>query len=415
VSVNAYRGANRDINKIRDNLSVNYIIDCEMSVAGNNVIATVDFINTSDSQTVWSVTYEDKVEDIFSIKSAIASKIADTVGIKVGSVTAQALEKTSTENSEAFKLYTQGRALWFSRSEAGMRQSLKLYEQAINLDPEFAEAYAGMADSFSMLGVYAVLDHDVTYPKAREFAIESITRNPSLSEAYVSLAWVQFAYDWKFKESEKNYRKAIALDPKFAQAYHWLGINLTSQGRFDEAYLNLKKGLELDPGNHVILLNFSVALIELGKHEEAETANKRGLSVNPNYYNNWELLYVNYVLQSSRKKDIDDLINEIETFINKNRQIYSILVHYYKDKDVKKFNEYLVKLKSYLEVTKSRSLEQYQILDVDFSGFMDRAEKAFETKKLPYAFGNVSMTYYLDEYNDNPRYKALVKKFRKGR
>jgi tetratricopeptide (TPR) repeat protein len=194
-----------------------------------------------------------------------------------------------------------------------------------------------------------------------------------------------------------------------------LGINLTSQGRFDEAYLNLKKGLELDPGNHVILLNNSVALIELGKYEEAETANKRGLSVNPNYYNNWELLYVNYVLQSSREKDIDDLINEIETLIDKNRQVYSILVHYYKDKDVKKSNEYLVKLKSYLKVSKSKPLEQYQILDDDFSVFMDRAEKAFEAKKLPYGFGSLSTTYYLGEYNDSARYKALVKKFREGR
>jgi len=414
VSVNAYRGANRDINKIRDNLSVHYIIDCEMAVAGKNVTATVDFINAVDSQIVWSETYEDKVETIFAIKSAVASRIADTVGIKVATATAQAIGKTSTENSEAFKLYTKGRVLWYSRSEAGMRQSLKLYEQAIALDPEFAEAYSGMADSYSMMGVYSFMDVDVSYPKAREFAIESITRNSNLAEAYVALAWIQFAYDWKFKESEKNYRKAIEIDPKFAQAYHWLGINLTSQGRFDEAYLNLKKGLELDPGNHVILLNFSVPSIELGKYEEAETANKKGLSVNPNYYNNWELLYANYVRQSSRKKDIDDLINEIETFINKNRQICSILVHYYKDKDVKKSNEYLVKLKSYLKVSKSSSLEQYQILDVDFSGFMDRAEKAFETKKLPYGFGNVSMTYYLDEYKDSPRYKALVKKFRKG-
>ena len=336
VSVNAYRGANRDINKIRDNLSVHYIIDCEMAVAGKNVTATVDFINAVDSQTVWSETYEDKVETIFAIKSAIASRIADTVGIKVATATAQAIGKTSTENSEAFKLYTKGRVLWYSRSEAGMRQSLKLYEQAIALDPEFAEAYSGMADSYSMMGVYSFMDVDVSYPKAREFAIESITRNSNLAEAYVALAWIQFAYDWKFKESEKNYRKAIEIDPKFAQAYHWLGINLTSQGRFDEAYLNLKKGLELDPGNHVILLNFSVASIELGKHEEAETANKKGLSVNPNYYNNWELLYVNYVRQSSRQKDIDDLINEIETFINKNRQIYSILVHYYKGQRCKK-------------------------------------------------------------------------------
>jgi len=415
VSVNAFRGTNRDINKIRDNLSVHYIIDCEMTVAEKNVTATVDFINAVDSQTVWSETYEDKVETIFAIKSAVVSRIADTVGIKLATATAQAIGKTSTENSEAFKLYTKGRVLWYSRSEPGMRQSLKLYEQAIALDPEFAEAYSGMADSYSMLGVYGFMDVDVAYPKAREFAVESITRKSNLAEAYVALAWIQFAYDWKFKESEKNYLKAIELDPKFAQAYHWLGINLTSQGRFDEANLNLKKGLELDPGNHVILLNNSVALIELGKYEEAEIANKRGLSVKPSYYNNWELLYVNYVLQSSREKDIDDLINEIETLIDKNRQVYSILVHYYKDKDVEKSNEYLVKLKSYLKVSKSKPLEQYQILDDDFSVFMDRAEKAFEAKKLPYGFGGLSTTYYLGGYIDSARYKALVKKFREGR
>ena len=253
VSVNAYRGTNRDINKIRDNLSVHYIIDCEMAVAGKNVTATVDFINAVDSQIVWSETYEDKVETIFAIKSAIASRIADTVGIKVATATAQAIGKTSTENSEAFKLYTKGRVLWYSRSEAGMRQSLKLYEQAIALDPEFAEAYSGMADSYSMMGVYSFMDVDVSYPKAREFAIESITRNSNLAEAYVALAWIQFAYDWKFKESEKNYRKAVELDPKFAQAYHWLGINLTSQGRYWRRVIILILQVQTDP----CLLNIS--------------------------------------------------------------------------------------------------------------------------------------------------------------
>ena len=415
VSVNAYRGANRDINKIKDNLSVNYIIDCEMAVAGKNVTATVDFIKAVDSQTVWSETYEDKIENIFTIKSAVTSRIADAVGIKVATATAQAIGKTSTENSEAFKLYTKGRVLWYSRSEAEMRQSLKLYEQAIELDPEFAEAYSGMADSYSMLGVYGYMDVDVSYPKARQFAIESITRNSNLAEAYISLAWIQFAHDWKFKESEKNYRKAIQIDPKFAQAYHWLGINLSSQGKFEEAYLNLNKALELDPVNHVILLNFSVPSIELGKYEEAEAASKKGLSVNPNYSNNWELLYANYIRQTGREKDIDNLINEIETFINKNRQIYSVLVHYYKDKDVERFNEYSAELESYLIATKWRYLDHYQILDTNFSDFMDRAEEAFETKTLAYGFGNISMTYYLDEYKDNPRYKALVKKFREGR
>jgi TolB-like protein/tetratricopeptide (TPR) repeat protein len=414
VSVNAYRGANRDINKIRDNLSVNYIIDCEMAVAGNNVIATVDFINASDSQTVWSVTYENKVENIFSIKSSIASKIADTVGIKVGTATALALGKTSTENSEAFKLYTQGRALWFSRSEAGMRQSLKLYKQAITLDPEFAEAYAGMADSHSMMGVYAVLDHDVTYPKAREFAIESITRNPSLSEAYVSLAWVQFAYDWKFKESEKNYRKAIALDPKFAQAHHWLGINLTSQGKYEEAYSTLKKALELDPDNHVILMNFATSALETKRFSESEGACKRGLSVTPDYSQTWERLYTVYLYQGDLEKDIDDLVLEVESFINKNQQIYSVLAHYYKDRDPVKFQKYVSEGRSYAETAKGIQLDRYQLLDGDFSKYMDEAEKAFEVRKLQYAFGVEAIEYFIGENKDNPRFKALVGKFRKG-
>ena len=415
VSVNAYRGANRDIHTIRDNLSVHYIIDCEMAVAGKNVTATVDFINASDSQTVWSETYEDNVDGIFAIKSAIASRIADAIGIKVGTTTAQAIGKASTENTEAFKLYTQGRALWYTRSEAGMRQSLKLYEQAIALDPEFAEAYSGMADSYSMMGVYSYMDVNVSYPKAREFAVESITRNSNLAEAYVALAWIQFAHDWKFKESEKNYRKAIQIDPKFAQAYHWLGINLTSQGRFDEAYLILKKALGLDPVNHVILLNFSVPSIELEKYDEAEAANKKGLSVNPGYYNNLELLYAGYVRRSGRENDIKNLVDEIETYINKNRQIYNILVHYYKDKDDEKFNEYSAKLKSYLNTTKWRYLEQSKILYIGFDAFMEQAEKAYTMKTLMYGFGTVSTYYFLDEHKDNPRYKALVEKFREGR
>ena len=415
VSVNAYRGANRDINKIRDNLAVNYIIDCEMAVVGKNVTATVDFINASDSQTIWSETYEDKVDTIFAIKSAIASKIADTIGIKVASATAKAIGERSTENSEAFKLYTQGRTLWFSRSEAGMRQSLKLFEQAINLDPEFAVAYSGMADSYSMLGVYGVLDHDVAYSKAREFAIESITRNASLAESYVSLAWIQFAYDWRFKESEKNYRKAIKLDAKFAQAYHWLGINLMSQGEFEEAYLTLKKALELDPDNHVILMNFATSAIVTKRFSEAEGACKRGRSVTPGYSQNWERLYIVYLYQGGREKDMDDLVKEIESFINKNGLIYSVLAHYYKDRDTVKFQKYVSEGRSYAETEKGIQLDRYQLLDGDFSNYMDEAEKAFEVRKLQYAFGIEVIEYYIGENRDNSRLKALVEKFRKGR
>ena len=415
VSVNAYRGTNRDINKIRDNLSVNYIIDCEMTVVEKNVTATVDFINASDSKTVWSETYEETVEEIFATKSAVTSKIADTIGIKVASETAKDIGNTSTENSEAFKLYTQGRTLWYTRSEAGMRQSLKLYDKAIAQDPEFAEAYSGMADAYSMLGVYSFMDRDIAYPKAREFAIESITRNPNLAEAYVALAWIQFAYDWKFTESEKNYRKAIKVNPKFAQAYHWLGINLTSQAKHENAYSRFEKALELDPDNHVILMNFATSALENKRFSEAEVACKRGLSVAPGYSQNWERLYTAYLLQGSKDKNIDDLVKDIEPLKSKNREIYYILAHYYKKRNTVKFQKYLSEGRSYAETEKGIQLDRYQILDGDFNKYMDAAEKAYEERKLQYNFGVNSAHLLIGENRDNPRYKALVKKFREGR
>jgi TolB-like protein len=412
VSVNAYRGANRDINKIRDNLAVNYIIDCEMAVAGKNVTATVDFIDASDSETVWSETYENTVETIFAIKSAVATKIADTVGIRVATATAQAIGEWSTENSEAFKLYTQGRALWFSRSEGGMRQSLKLYEQAIALDPEFAEPYSGMADSYSMLGVYNILDYDVAYPKAREFAIESITRNANLAEAYVSLAWIQFAYDWKFKESEKNYRKAIELNPKFAQAYLWLGINLSSRGKFEEGYSTLEKALKLEPDNHVVLLQIGRAATALGEFEDAESMAKRGLSVNPNYYNNWGMLYFNYICQGGNDDKMASLINEVEPYTNKDRNIYEVLTHYYKHTDDNKFEKYMAEGRAFDKSTKGHDLDIYLLMEGKFEEYMTASEKAFEDRKLRWGFGR---HVFLDEHRDDPRLKVLIEKHRKGR
>ena len=176
VSVNAYRGSNRDINKIRENLNVNYILDCEMAVAGKNVTAIVEFINTSNLQTVWSETYEDNVDSIFNIKTDITTKIAQSVGVKVETETAKQISQKSTQNSEAFKLYTQGRTLWFTRTEADMRQSLKLYKQAIELDPDYAEPFTGIADSHSMLVQYGYAEIKEGYSKARQAAIEAIER-----------------------------------------------------------------------------------------------------------------------------------------------------------------------------------------------------------------------------------------------
>jgi len=414
VSVNAYRGSNRDINKIRENLNVNYILDCEMAVAGKNVTAIVEFIKTDNSQTVWSETYEDSVDSIFNIKTDIATKIAESVGVKVETETAKQISQKSTQNSEAFKLYTQGRNLWFTRTEADMRQSIKLYEQAIELDPDYAEPFTGIADSNSMLVQYSYSEIKEGYSKAREAAIEAITRNPNLPQAYVSLAWVQFANDWKLKASEKNYRKAIELDPKFAQAYHWLAINLSTQGKFEESHAIIQSALKLDPNNHVILMNSALPAKELGKYSIAETNSKLGLSLSPNYYLNWLSLYQTYLAQENKKNEIEALISDVERITKNDRNIYDLLVHYYWKKDKNKYQSYLSAARSFIdnETRGTHNLDYFLITEGKLDQLLQTANQRFDDGRFNYNFNS---NVFISDVLSDKRVSSLIKKIQEGK
>ena len=412
VSVNAFRGTNRDINKIRENLNVNYILDCEMAVVGETVTAIVEFINANNSQAVWSKTYEDGIDSIFNIKSDIAAKIANSIGIDMESDTASAISNVPTASSEAFKLYTQGRTLWLTRSQAGMKQSIKLYEQAIKLDDQFALAYAGIADAYNMLSQYGHLEYDDGYPKARKYVLEAITRNPNLAEAYISLGWIQFAYEWKLEDSEKSYRKAIQLNPKTAQAHQWLGINLNSQLQYDEAYKTFKRGLELAPSHPVLLLNFSNTARELSQFDEAIGALNKGFSINPNFKVLWSSLYQVFVVKGDSESDITELINEIETLGDKNASIYAPLTHYYRNKDNAKFERYLAEWKEDNKTRNSSAFPMFNLFEVGIDDFIKQAEIAYENNRLGFGFTHDLL---LIEHRDNPNYIKFVEKISKGK
>ena len=197
-------------------------------------------------------------------------------------------------------------------------QSLKLYEQAIELDPDYAEPFTGIADSNSMLVQYGFAEIKEGYSKAREAAIEAITRNPNLPQAYVSLAWVQFANDWKLKASEKNYRKAIELDPKFAQAYHWLG--LSTQGKFEEGPCDpaVCSKTRSKQSRYFYLTAHSPPPVGQIRHRRKKHPTWPNRC--PQLLFNWSALYRTYHRQEN--KDKENLIQDVEQISNKDRNIY---------------------------------------------------------------------------------------------
>jgi len=413
VSVNAFRGSNRDINKIRENLNVNYILDCEMAVAGKNVTTVVEFINAANSETLWSETYEDAVDSIFKIKSAVATKIAGSVGINVGSTTASAIDDAPTTNAEAFKLYTQGRTLWLTRSQSGMKQSIKLYERAIELDDQFALAHAGIADTYSMLSEYGHLNYEEGFPKARQYVLDAISLNSELAEAYIALGWIQFAYDWKLKASEQSYRKAIKLNPKIAQAYQWLGINLTSQLRYDEAYDSFQLGLELDPHHPVLLMNFANTTAEMKKFDEAMSAVDKAFGINPDFQALWNVNYKVHIMKGGSESELAEIIENVKEIDSPNIPIYAILTHYYKNRDETRYAKTLSEWKEFVATKGADRMPRYLLYEKGIDEYIKMADERYTNgKHLHFDFSHAILYY---EHRDNPNYKDFVEKISKGK
>jgi serine/threonine-protein kinase len=349
---------------------------------------------------------------VFDSKTRIATKLASSLNIQIGEKTAVDIGTKHTENAEAFRLYTQGRTLWMTRSQAGMKRSITLFGQAIALDDKFALAYTGIADAYSMLCQYGYLEYEDGYPKARLSVLDAITRKPDLAEAYISLGWIQFAYEWKLKDSEESYRKAIKLNPKIAQAHQWLGLNIQTQGRKQEANESLMRGLNLDPNHLVINANLCMNTFHLGKLDEAEKYAKKALNINPNFFDSWIFLYSIYLQEGQREKEITALIKEIEEMPNKNSSKFGILVHYHRDIDQKKSDEYYELADKYDKRVNNTALQDRLLVKIGFDDYMILAEEAYENNTLPF---NFEYTLFIKEHRDNPKYKAFVKKIRKGK
>ena len=412
LSVNTYRGANRDISKIKNDLNVDYILAGSITVTGGKTSLLLDFIKSDDLSSVWSETIQATPASIFDSKKQIATKLAGSLDIELGAKTSEDIGAKHTENAEAFRLYTQGRELWMTRSQVGMQQSIKLYEQAIALDDNFALAFSGIADAYSMLVVYGYLDRDEGYPTARKYVLDAITRNPNLAEAYVSLGWIQFSYEWKYADSEKSYRKAISLNPKIAQAYQWLGICLEAQDRLEEADEIFLKSEELDPNHPVLMMNMTMAYAKLGRFDDAERCAKKGITLNPSFFQLRYQLYTAYVLAGNKETEINAMVQEIESIGNKTRPIYDILIHYYKDRDSAKSNSYYELAEELDKLTGNSGFQPRIILKVEFDKFIELATEAFENGN---AENNLEYNFFCSEHRDHPKMKALAARIKKGK
>src|SRR2546421_6293530 len=277
----AFKGTNDDeiFRKVGEQLHVNAVLEGSVRKAGDKLRITAQLINVADGYHLWSEDYDGDVRDIFAFQSSVAQRVVEGLQIKLGVEAARVLAKKPTENPEAHRFYLLARYEFGKYSEAGWTSSIRYYEQALKLDPKYALAYCGLADTYAYMGG-VVMPSKEAVAKEKEFARKALELDPELPEAHLSLACaLAGAFDWRNAQIE--FDRAIELNPNLAWAYEIYAWFLGGVGRLDEAIAKDKKAIELDPLNSFFQSALAYFLYHARRYDDAIVQIKKTLELDP--------------------------------------------------------------------------------------------------------------------------------------
>ena len=261
-----YKGTDADLQDVAKALGVEAILTGRVTQRGENLSISVELIHASDKTQMWGEHYDRKMSDVLAIQREITSEIVEKLKLKVSGEDQRAA-KHYTESNEAYQLYLLGRFYWNKRTAEALQKSIEYFNQAINKDPHFALAYAGLADSYVVPANR--LSPREAMPKAKAAAIRALELDETLAEAHVSLGRVLAAYDWDWDGAEKEYKRAIELNPRYGTAHQWYGGYLAVMGRSDEALAERKLAQELEPLSLTINFELGLAFYHARSYDQA--------------------------------------------------------------------------------------------------------------------------------------------------
>jgi len=291
TSTQHFNSAPGNLPQIAEQLGVANVLEGSVQKVADQVRVNVQLINALTDAHLWAETYDRKLTDIFAVESDIAKAIAENLQAKLTGSEKNEMSKKPTENSEAYELYLKGRFFWNKRTSADMKTALGYFEQAANVDPNYAVAYAGMADCYLLLPLYGGGVPTEMYPKATAMAQKAITLDPNLGEPHASLGLVHALFDFDFPASVREFEEAIRLNPNYAIAHHWFGDSvLPALGEFDRANAEAQRALELDPLSIVNNTDSGTVYWITGRYQEAVAQFKKAIEMDPrNYTAHWGL------------------------------------------------------------------------------------------------------------------------------
>ena len=281
TSVFALKEVREDVRTLGARLNVSTLLEGTIRKAGNRIRITVQLTSVTDGRTLWSERYDREMADVFEIQDEIAGTIVRTLRSTLLGDLGDPTPVRYTENVRAYSLYLKGRFWWNRRTQADIAQGIRYFEQAIAEDPGYALAYSGLADSYALDLDYRGVPVVEGMERAKAEAKKAIALDETLAEAHTSLGWVTFIYDWDWQGADREFRRAIELNPRYATARQWYAWYLIAMGRFDEALAEGRVAVDLDLGS--VSVRRSLGWLQYySRQPDAALENlRRALTMNP--------------------------------------------------------------------------------------------------------------------------------------
>lgn len=295
-SIIKYAGAPPDTLAAGRELGVDSVLEGTVQRAGDRVRVTVQLLDVRAGRPLWAQSFDEELRDIFAVQDAISQQVAEAMLTRLNGEEQQRLRKHDTDSVEAYQAYLRGRYFWNKRNAAGLRKSVEYFQQAIDTDPTYAVAYAGLSDAYNVLVGYQLEAQSSAegVQRARAAAIKALEIDETLAEAHTSLASIKFHYDMDHTGAEREYLRAIELNPNYATAHHWYSDFLTMMNRPAEAMAEIKRAQELDPLSPIINTTLGENLYYARRYDEAAVQLRKTLEIDPDFYLARYLLGLSY-------------------------------------------------------------------------------------------------------------------------
>ncbi len=408
-SVFRYKGReNVEPQQVGAELSVQAVLTGRVVQRSDNLLLSIDLTDTKTGNAIWTGQYNRKTTDVIKLQSEIARDVSQKLRLRLSGAEEQRVAKSYTTNTEAYQLYLKGRFYWNKRTGEGLKKSVEYFNQAIEQDPNYALAFAGLAESYVIFSGFAVSTPQEAYPKAKAAAKKALEIDETLAEAHAALGLELLAYEWNAEESSREFQRAIELNPNYATARHWYGNqNLLYTGRFDEAIEEMQRAQELDPLSLVINTDLGDTYFYARQYDKAIEQLRKTIEIDQSFYYAHYELGMAYVMKGSYAEAIAQY--QKARGLNNDPRVLALLGHALAASG--KRNEALKTLSELKETAKQHYVPAYNFAIV-YAGLKER-DQAFEWLEKSYQDRSSRMAIlqvdpFLDNLRSDPRLSDLI-------